>query len=180
MSRIGKKPITLPKGVNVDVKGRNISVKGPKGNLGWAYPEGVDVVIEENSLVVKRVDDARQTRALHGLSRSLINNMVTGVSEGFKQEMQIVGVGLRAESKGETILLSLGYSHPVEFPLPAGITADVDKKQTGIVLSGIDKQLLGQTAANLRSLRSPDAYKGKGIRYLNETITLKAGKTGKK
>ncbi|MBI5142928.1 MAG: 50S ribosomal protein L6 [Nitrospirae bacterium] len=180
MSRIGKKPITLPKGVNVDVKGRSISVKGPKGNLGWACPDGVDVIMEDGNLLVKRVDDTRKTRALHGLSRSLINNMVTGVSEGFKQEMQIVGVGLRAESKGASIVLSLGFSHPVEFPLPAGIAAEVDKKQTGIVLSGIDKQLLGQTAANLRSLRSPDAYKGKGIRYLNETITLKAGKTGKK
>lgn len=180
MSRIGKKPITLPKGVNVDVKGKNIAVKGPKGNLGWACPECVDVSIEGGNILVTRIDEARTTRALHGLSRSLINNMVTGVSDGFKQEMQIVGVGLRAEAKASSLTLSLGYSHPVEFPLPPGITAEVDKKQTGIVLSGIDKQLLGQTAANLRSLRPPDAYKGKGIRYLNETITLKAGKTGKK
>jgi len=181
MSRIGKKPVTLPKGVTVDIRGKDVSVKGPKGQLQMTCPGDIGVSTENGSLVVDRPDDSRKNRALHGLARSLINNMVVGVSEGFKRVLEIVGVGYRAEARGTNMLvLSLGYSHPVEFTIPEGISVQVDKKQTTITLEGIDKQLIGQVAANIRSLRSPDPYKGKGIRYAGEPITLKAGKTGKK
>jgi len=180
MSRIGKKPIAVPDGVTVTIKDRDISVKGPKGQLSWSCPGEIRVRQEDKTLVVTRPDDTKTNRALHGLSRSLVSNMVTGVTEGFRRELQIVGVGYRAEAKGKSLSLSLGFSHPVEFALPDGITAQVDKKQTTIVLEGIDKQLVGQVAANLRALRPPDAYKGKGIRYADEQISLKAGKAGKK
>jgi len=180
MSRIGKKPIPIPKGVSVTVRGQEVSVKGPKGQLSWQCPEKIQVAQEDQTLLLQRPDDTKESRALHGLSRSLVNNMVTGVTEGYRRELQIVGVGYRAEAKGKSLGLSLGFSHPVEFPLPDGITVQVDKKQTTIVLEGIDKQLIGQVAANIRSLRPPDAYKGKGIRYADEHISLKAGKAGKK
>lgn len=180
MSRIGKKPIDLPSGITVNLQGQSLSVKGPKGELSWTCPADIQVAQQDNALVVTRGDDTNQTRALHGLSRSLINNMVIGVAKGYKKELKIVGVGYRAEAKGAKLVMSLGFSHPVEFSVPEGITAQVDKKQTTIMLEGIDKQLIGQVAANIRAFRRPDAYKGKGIRYADEVVSLKAGKAGRK
>ncbi|MDA8168602.1 MAG: 50S ribosomal protein L6 [Nitrospiraceae bacterium] len=180
MSRIGKKPIDVPKGVNIKISGRSVSVKGPKGELSWELPGRMEIKEADGRLVIERPDDSRQNKALHGLSRSLVSNMVTGVSQGYTKAMEIVGVGYRAQVQGGKIVFSLGYSHPVEYALPAGISAEVDKKQTALTLTGIDKQKLGQVAADIKALRSPDAYKGKGIRYAGERIKLKAGKTGKK
>ncbi len=180
MSRIGKKPIDLPSGITVNIQGQRLSVKGPKGELNWNCPEDIQVVHQDNTIVVTRGDDTKRTRALHGLSRSLINNMVVGVVDGYRKELKIVGVGYRAEANGAKLVMSLGFSHPVEFSVPEGVTAQVDKKQTTITLEGIDKQLVGQVAANIRAFRRPDAYKGKGIRYADEVISLKAGKAGKK
>ena len=181
MSRVGKKPIDIPKGVEVNINNTTIKVKGPKGELQWDFPQAMKVEVKDNQVVVERPDDTRQKRALHGLTRSLIANMVKGVSEGFKKEMEIVGVGYRVDLKGDTLVFGLGYSHPVEFKLPDGIKAEVDHKARPIklTLTGIDKQLLGQTAANIRALRPPDSYKGKGIRYADERLKLKPGKAGK-
>lgn len=180
MSRIGKKPVEIPSGVNVTLAGNSIKIKGPKGELGWDFPQGTGVSVKENTIVVVRSDDEKKTRALHGLTRSLVANMVDGVTKGYQRVLDIVGVGYRAQVQGNKIMLTLGYSHPVEFALPEGITAAVDQKQTQITLTGIDKQKIGQVAANLRSLRKPDAYKGKGVRYSGERLKLKVGKTGKK
>jgi large subunit ribosomal protein L6 len=180
MSRIGKKPIEIPSGVNVTLVGNDVKIKGPKGELGWSFPEGTALSVADNTIVVARRDDEKKTRALHGLTRSLVANMVDGVTKGYQRVLDIVGVGYRAQVQGSKIVLTLGYSHPVEFPLPDGITAAVDQKQTQITLTGIDKQKIGQVAANLRSLRKPDAYKGKGVRYAGERLKLKVGKTGKK
>lgn len=179
MSRIGKQPVQFPGDVNVDLKGGTIKVKGPKGELGWDFPAGMDVQVQGQSVLVQRPDDTKQSRALHGLTRSLINNMVTGVSKGYERALEINGVGYRAQVQGKKITFALGFSHPVEFELPDGIAAEVDKKQTSLKLSGIDKQKIGQVAADIRSLRPPDSYKGKGIRYAGERIKLKAGKAGK-
>ncbi len=181
MSRVGKKPIDIPREVEISIDGTLIKAKGPKGELSWDAPLAMDVSIEENRLVVKRPDDTKQKRAIHGLSRSLIANMVKGVSEGYTKTLEIVGVGYKADLKGDTLVFSLGFSHPVEFPLPKGISAQVDHKARPIkvTLSGIDKQLLGQVSANIRSLRPPDAYKGKGIRYAGERLKLKPGKAAK-
>ena len=180
MSRIGKKPVEVPSGVDIKLQGAAIKVKGPKGELDWTCPEGVTVSIKDKELVVARADDSKRNRALHGLSRNLIANMVQGVTKGYQKVLDIVGVGYRAQVQGGKINLTLGYSHAVEFHLPQGITAAVDQKQTQITLAGIDKQKLGQVAADLRGLRKPDAYKGKGIRYSGERLKLKVGKTGKK
>lgn len=180
MSRIGNKPISIPGGVSVTIRDQEVTIKGPRGQLSCQCPGEIRVAQEEQNIVLRRSDDTKESRAFHGLSRSLVNNMVIGVTEGYRRELQIVGVGYRVEAKGKSLGFSLGFSHPVEFPLPDGITAQVDKKQTNIVLEGIDKQLIGQVAANIRSLRPPDAYKGKGIRYADEQISLKAGKAGKK
>ncbi len=181
MSRIGRKPIELPKGVEVNLSGDTIRVKGPRGELQWQWPSGMTVTVEEGRIVVKRPDDTKKNKALHGLTRSIIANMVKGVSEGFKKELHLVGIGYRVDLKGQSLMFSLGYSHPVEFPLPEGITAEIDHKARPLklTLQGIDKQLLGQVAANIRSLRPPDAYKGKGIRYADERLKLKPGKTAK-
>jgi large subunit ribosomal protein L6 len=179
MSRIGKKPVQIPQGVEVKVQGRRLTVKGPKGQLSWEHPERVAVSVEAATAQVTRSDDQKQSRAYHGLTRSLLQNMVTGVSEGYRKEMSIVGVGYRAQAQGNKLVLSLGYSHPVEYELPEGISVEVDKKQVQFTLSGIDKHKLGQVAANIRSLRPPDAYKGKGVRYADEVVRLKAGKTAK-
>ncbi len=180
MSRIGKKPIEIPKGVSVDFKGSEVRVKGPKGELGYSFPQGVAAALEENKIVVKRQTDKPTDRALHGLSRSIVSNMVKGVSEGYTRVLEITGIGYRAQVKGSKMVLTLGYSHPIEYELPAGVTAAVDEKQTTITLKGFDKQAVGQVAANLKELRPPDVYKGKGVRYTGERIKLKAGKTGKK
>lgn len=180
MSRIGKKPIIIPQGVNIEVKQDVVKVKGTKGELEYPLPEGIKVAVAAGNVTVERGDDSKPQRALHGLARSLVSNMVNGVSQGYTRVLEITGIGYRSQVKGSKLMFTLGYSHPVEFELPAGIKAAVDEKQTTITLSGIDKQLLGQVAANVKHLRPPDAYKGKGIRFAGERIKLKAGKTGKK
>jgi len=180
MSRIGKKPISIPAGVDVKLAESNIKVKGPKGELSWDFPGETAISVQDNAIIVGRSGDAQKVRALHGLTRSLVANMVQGVTDGYKRVLDIVGVGYRAQVQGTKIVLSLGYSHPVEFQLPAGISAAVDQKQTQITLDGIDKQKIGQVAADLRALRKPNVYKGKGVRYQGERLKLKVGKTGKK
>ncbi|HEX8948957.1 MAG TPA: 50S ribosomal protein L6 [Dissulfurispiraceae bacterium] len=180
MSRIGKKPIEIPQGLNVEVKQDVIKVKGPKGELSYTFPEGMKVSVSDGKIQVQRSSDTKVDRALHGLARSLISNMVSGVSQGYTKVLEITGVGYRAQVKGNKISFTLGYSNPVEYELPTGVSAKVDEKQTSITLNCIDKQLLGQVAANIRKLRPPDAYKGKGIRYSGQRLKLKAGKTGKK
>ncbi len=180
MSRIGRKPVEIPSGVEVKVEANNIFVKGPKGSLSWGFPEGIDVSVVDGKVVVTRRGDSKNEKALHGLSRSLIANMITGVSKGYQRVLEIHGIGYRAQVQGNRLLLTLGYSHPVEYQLPEGISATVDQKQTMITLTGTDKHLLGQVAANLRALRPPDPYKGKGIRYAGERLKLKVGKAGKK
>ncbi len=180
MSRIGKKPIDISSGVDIKIEGNTVKVKGPKGELAWSYPESIKLSKGEGKLLVQRSGDSKSDRSLHGLSRSIVANMVTGVSHGYQRVLEITGIGYRAQVQGNKIVLTLGYSHPVEFQLPPGITAAVDQKQTTLTIAGIDKQLLGQVAANLRALRSPDVYKGKGIRYAGERIKLKVGKAGKK
>jgi large subunit ribosomal protein L6 len=179
MSRIGMNPINFPDGVDVGLKGSTISVKGPKGALNWSLSPELKVSIKDKSLTVERSSDAKHIRALHGTTRSIIANMINGVSSGYQRKLSIIGVGYRAQVQGKKIIFTLGYSHPVQFDLPEGISAEVDKKQTLLTLEGIDKQLIGQVAANIRSLRKPDVYKGKGIRYEGEHIKLKAGKAGK-
>ncbi len=180
MSRIGKSPIPVPSGVDVSINGSNVTVKGPKGTLSRALIGGITVRQEENTLLVERPNDARESRSLHGLSRALVSNMVVGVTEGFVKELEIVGVGYRAEAKGTNALrLNLGFSHPVDFPGPDGISFEVPV-QTRIIVKGIDKELVGQVAANIRSIRKPEPYKGKGVRYAGERILRKAGKAGKK
>lgn len=180
MSRIGKKPVDIPKGVEIKLDDAIVRVKGPKGEISSKCPEGVKISVNEGKILVERTDDAKNVRALHGLTRSLIANMVSGVSTGYQRVLEIVGTGYKAQVQGNKLLLALGYSHPVEFELPSGVKAAVDPKQTRITLTGIDKQQIGQLAANLRALRPPDAYKGKGIRYAGERFKLKVGKAGKK
>jgi large subunit ribosomal protein L6 len=180
MSRIGKKPIEIPEKVTVAINAGAISVKGPKGELNWGYPDKMKVSINGSILSVERAGDTKVERALHGLTRSLISNMVTGVSQGYQKVLDIVGVGYKAQVTGDKIMITLGYSHPIEFMLPEGIKATVDPKQIQITLTGYDKQKIGQVAASLRTLRLPDAYKGKGIRYSGERLKLKVGKAGKK
>lgn len=175
MSRIGRKPIPLPKGVKIAVNDGTVLVEGPKGKVTTGLPPGTGVEVGDATLVVTRVDDAHAN--MHGLARSLLANAVNGVTKGFERELNIVGVGYRAESKGRMVVFSLGYSHPIEFPLPEGINVTVDK-QTRLVVSGIDKQKVGQVAANMRSLRPPDPYKQKGVRYAGEKLKKKVGKTG--
>ncbi len=179
MSRIGKKPINITSGVKVTVAGQSIKVEGPKGRLERTIHDQIEVKMEADQVhVITR--SAQSGSALQGLSRTLIANMVDGVTNGFTRVLEINGVGYRAELKGTNLNLALGYSHPIEYPLPAGITAAVDTKANRITLTGIDKELLGATAANIRSFRKPEPYKGKGIKYAEERILRKAGKTGKK
>ena len=179
MSRIGKAPITVPSGVEVQIQGRQLAVKGPKGELDIEVPGDITVRQDGEVLLVERPDDERQNRALHGLTRSLVNNMVLGVTEGFYKELQIVGVGYRAAAKGTNALeLQLGFSHPVNVEAPDGISFDVPEP-TRIIVSGTDKQVVGQVAANIRSYRKPEPYKGKGVRYLGEHVARKAGKAAK-
>ena len=178
MSRIGKAPINVPSGVDIKVDGQTVTVKGPKGELTQVLPDPISVTIEEGTLTVNRPDDHRDNRSLHGLSRSLINNMVVGVTEGYKQDMEIFGVGYRVVAKGKDLEFALGYSHPVPVVAPEGITFAVDGA-TKFSISGIDKQQVGQIAANIKRLRKHDPYKGKGIRYAGEQVRRKVGKTGK-
>lgn len=186
MSRVGKKPITIPAGVNVTISNNELEVKGPKGTLKSPVPSGVEFKMEDGSLVAERAGD--NLAALHGLARALANNAIVGVTEGFTRDLDLVGVGYKADVQGKKIVFALGYSHPVEYALPDGIDAKAERKpsKTGInqyqltlTLSGIDKQLLGQVAAELNRLRKPDAYKGKGLRYSDRIYKLKPGKTGK-
>ena len=179
MSRIGKQPIEIPADVKVSIDNLYVTVTGPKGKLSRTLLNTVSVDLNDKSIIVTRVDDSIKARAAHGLSRTLINNMVTGVTKGFERALEINGVGYRAEIKGDVLNLSLGYSHPINFQLPKGITVDVDK-MTKLLVKGIDKELVGQTAAKIRDFRSPEPYKGKGVKYADETILRKAGKTGKK
>lgn len=186
MSRIGKKAITIPKGVTVTIHERELEVKGPKGSQKTPVPPGISFKLEGDQLQAERTSD--DLAAMHGLARALANSAIVGVTEGFTQQMDVVGVGYKADVKGKKILFSLGYSHPIEFPLPEGIDAKAERMvtkgsiqqyQTTLTLSGIDKQKLGQVAAEMHKLRKPDAYKGKGVRYADVPIKLKPGKTGK-
>lgn len=179
MSRIGKRPIEIPSGVKVTLSDTQLEVEGPKGALTRQLMDGVALEITDKSVSVNRVDDGLRSRAAHGLTRTLVNNMVVGVTKGFEKALEINGVGYRAEAKGDILNLSLGYSHPINFNLPKGITVEVDK-MTKILVKGIDKELVGQTAAKIRDFRGPEPYKGKGIKYADEKILRKAGKTGKK
>jgi len=179
MSRIGNAPVPIASGVDVSVAGATVTVKGPKGELNYDLPEGITAHVDGEQLVLERPDDETQSKALHGLSRSLVNNMVIGVSEGFRKDLEIVGVGYRAAAKGKNALdLQLGFSHPVTYTAPDGIEFEVPDQQK-ISISGIDKQVVGQVAAEIRSFRKPEPYKGKGIRYAGEHIIRKAGKAAK-
>jgi large subunit ribosomal protein L6 len=179
MSRIGKLPIEIPKGVKINFAESVLLVQGPNGKLSRQIMSCVTLNIAEDSLEVLRNDDSTVSRSAHGLTRTLINNMVVGVTKGFQTDLEINGVGYRAEVKGKELVLSLGYSHPVNFLIPDGISIDVEK-MTKLSVKGFDKELVGQTAAKIRSFRSPEPYKGKGVKYADETILRKAGKTGKK
>ena len=180
MSRIGKAPITVPAGVDIKVDGRTISVKGPKGTLERQIPGSITITQEGDTLVCERPNDENKTKAMHGLTRSLVNNMVIGVTDGFTKNLEIVGVGYRAEAQGPSALrLNLGFSHSVDVKAPDGITFEVPA-QTQVIVAGIDKEVVGQVAANIRSIRKPEPYKGKGVRYAGERVLRKAGKTGKK
>jgi large subunit ribosomal protein L6 len=179
MSRIGKLPITVPSGVDVAIEGRTVTVKGPKGTLSHTVIEPISIERDDDgTLVVKRPDEERRSKAMHGLSRTLVNNLVVGVTAGYEKKLEIHGVGYRVALKGSTLEFALGYSHPVIIPAPDGVTFTVETP-TRFSVSGIDKQLVGETAANIRKLRKPDPYKGKGVRYAGEVIRRKVGKTGK-
>jgi large subunit ribosomal protein L6 len=179
MSRIGKQPIIIPEGVEVKIDGNKVSVKGPKGTLEKEFESLVKITMEDNKIIVTRENDDPKARSLHGLTRTLINNMVVGVKDEFKKELEINGVGYRVAKQGNNLNLTLGYSHPVIFEAPEGITFDVPT-QNQIIVRGIDKELVGQTAAVIRTKRLPEVYKGKGIKYADEVIRRKEGKTGKK
>src|ERR1700739_1248660 len=179
MSRIGKKPITIPKGVTVKIEGNTVLVQGPKGKLDTPLPSGIKMEQQNGHLVAIRANDSQA--AVHGLARALVNNAVEGVTKGWVRELEIVGIGYRAEMKGKGIVVfSLGYSHPIEYPLPTGVDCAVDPEQTHLTLTGIDRQKVGQVAAEMRSLRPPDPYKNKGVRYAGERLKKKVGKTGAK
>jgi large subunit ribosomal protein L6 len=179
MSRIGKKPIPVPKGVKIDVQPGAVEVKGPKGTLRQPLPPGIGFELEGDSLNAKLLRDDPELGKFHGLARSLVANAVAGVTDGFRKDLDIVGVGYRAEVKGKQVVFALGYSHPVVFEIPAGIDIAIDK-QTHITVTGVDRQKVGQVAANIRRLRKPDPYKQKGVRYTGEVLKKKAGKTGAK
>jgi large subunit ribosomal protein L6 len=179
MSRIGKLPISVPSGVDVSIDGRTVTVKGPKGTLSHTVIEPITVERDDEGVIqLKRPDDERRNKAMHGLSRTLVNNLVVGVTAGYEKKLEIHGVGYRVALKGSTLEFALGFSHPVAIPAPEGITFTVETP-TRFSVSGIDKQLVGETAANIRKLRKPDPYKGKGVRYAGEVIRRKVGKTGK-
>ncbi len=185
MSRVGRKLIPIPSGVKVDIEKELVRVEGPKGKLQTVVPKGITVEMADGNLKTQRANDEKNLRALHGLTRALIANAVTGVTQGFTRELDIVGIGYRAEVRGKYLNLSLGFSHPIEFPVPEGITIKVERLPRtlqnyigSVIISGIDKYRVGQIAADIRSLRPPDSYRGKGIRYSDETIRLKVGKKG--
>jgi large subunit ribosomal protein L6 len=184
MSRIGKKPIALPRGVKVNIADSQVEVTGPKGTLMTRVPEGISLRVDGEQLIIER--ESPDKAALHGLTRALVQNAVTGVTEGFTRQLDVVGVGYKAEVQKGRVIFNLGYSHPIEFPLPKGIDVKIERVnkpiqqyQTTLTITGIDRQQVGQVAADMRSLRRPDPYKGKGMRYSNEKLKLKPGKTGK-
>lgn len=179
MSRIGKLPVAIPQGVTVDVADSVVTVKGPKGSLTQSYSSEVSVLVETNQVVLNRIDDSKRAKSMHGLYRNLVNNMVTGVSTGFTKNLLINGVGYRAEVAGEILVLNLGYSNPVEFPIPEDLSISCEGP-TKIVVTGIDKQRVGQASAEIRSIRPPEPYKGKGVRYEDEYVRRKVGKAGVK
>lgn len=178
MSRVGNNPVAIPAGVDVNIKGPNVVVKGPKGQLDRRFHERVSVAVDDGVAIVARVDDSRESKAIHGLSRALLANMVAGVSDGFRRDLEIQGVGYRAQLKGSTLELQVGFSHPVSVDAPDGITFEVPEP-TRVSVIGIDKELVGQVAADVRKIRPPEPYKGKGIRYVGEYVRRKAGKAGK-
>ena len=180
MSRIGKMPVAIPKGVEVKADGGKVRVKGPKGELSSAIPSGLTVSVADGQVKIARGSDEPKARAVHGLLRSLVANNVEGVTKGFTRELEISGVGYKAEVKGKSVVFSLGYSHPVDFPIPEGIAVAIDAKAGKITITGADKQRVGQTAAEIRGLRVPDPYKAKGIKYADEVIKRKVGKAGGK
>jgi len=179
MSRIGKLPIPLAGGIQVKVADGVVTVQGPKGTLTQPLADGISAELQEGRLLLKRKDDSKRQKALHGLMRALLANAVTGVAKGFSKDLEIQGVGYRAQMAGQSVTFNLGYTHPVDFPVPKGIQITVDK-QTKLTVAGIDRQQVGQVAAEIRSLRPPDVYKGKGIRYVGEVVRKKAGKAGAK
>ncbi len=178
MSRIGKLPIVIPSGVEIKVKGQEIAVKGPLGSMTYCLPESISINVENKAITLIRESDHREHRALHGLARALVANMVHGVSKGFEKSLIVDGVGYKVQTKGNAVVLNLGFSHPVEYPMPAGVSVTVEKNK--IVLKGVDKQNVGQTAAIIREFRPVEPYKGKGIRYENEKVRRKEGKVGTK
>ncbi len=185
MSRVGRKIIKIPIGVKVNVSGDSIQVQGPKGTLSTPIPPDIFFELDNGKLLAKRKDDSKRVKALHGLARALVANSITGVTEGFKKELDLVGIGYKAEVKGKSVVFSLGYSHPIEFAIPDGITIKFEKLPKtlqnyigSLTITGSDKQQIGQIAADIRSFRPPDSYKGKGIRYANEIVKLKVGKKG--
>lgn len=178
MSRIGRLPISVPGSVNVNIDGQNVTVKGPKGELEFTVAEPIRVALEEGQVLVTRPDDERESRALHGLTRTIINNNVVGVTDGYFKQLEVVGTGYRVQQKGQDLELALGFSHPVSFAAPEGVTLEVEGNSK-ITVRGIDKQVVGEAAANIRKLKRPEPYKGKGIRYAGEEVRRKAGKAGK-
>lgn len=181
MSRIGKQLIAIPSGVEISITDRHIKVKGPKGELEYNFLPQVTLLVEDNNISVKRLGDDKESRSIHGLTRALVNNMVIGVSKGFEKRLEIVGVGYRAQASGTKITLNLGFSHPIDYIAPEGVSIEMDKDNKNIiVVSGIDKQLVGEAAANIRKYRSPEPYKGKGVRYVDEYVVRKAGKAAAK
>ena len=178
MSRIGKLPIPIPSGVEVKVAGHEVEVKGPKGALQIEVLPGISVAVEDGQIVVSRANDERQTRAYHGLNRALLANATTGVSEGWRKQLEIVGIGYRADKQGNVVVFNLGHSHPINFAIPDGIDIEVDTKANRVTVLGIDRQRVGQVAAEIRGLRPPEPYKGKGVRYADERVRTKAGKQG--
>jgi large subunit ribosomal protein L6 len=178
MSRIGENPIPIPSGVDFRLSDESIEVKGPKGLLSVKMLPGITAAVDDGNVVLTRANEERQTRAFHGLNRALLANAATGVSEGWKKELEIVGIGYRAEKKGNVVVFNLGFSHTIDFAVPDGIEIDVDAKANRVTVSGIDRQRVGQVAADIRALRSPEPYKGKGVRYVDERVRTKAGKQG--
>lgn len=179
MSRVGRMPVEVPQGVNVEIKGAHVRIKGPRGEMSHTFPADMDIRFEDGQIEVQRPSDERNHRALHGMTRALINNMVVGVSKGFEKVLEVNGVGYRAEVNGNNLVLNVGYSHPVVVEPPEGISFEVETRSRQIKVLGYDKQAVGQVAADIRKIRPPEPYKGKGIKYLDEKIRRKAGKAGK-
>ena len=178
MSRIGNKPVVIPAGVTVDVKDHTVTVKGPKGELSYTFNQNITLVQNEGEVVFTRPDDSKENKTIHGTTRAVFNNMVVGVTEGFQKELELIGVGYRAQLQGKKLVLNVGYSHPVEFTPEEGVEIEVPSN-TKVIVKGYDKQKVGELAANIRGVRPPEPYKGKGIRYVDEFVRRKEGKTGK-